>query len=210
LEQNGQTYETRITVGLDGRVKWSLADRRAQYEAALQVSTLFNDESILFARIAGLREQIEAANEGRAENDPVHHKLEDLDQKLDGLRKKIVATTEGGAITGEERLREHTDHLYGAITSWDGPPSAYQLDNSRALRAQLTDVDAQFNHITSTDLPPVNKALQNTGGHALTVPPPTAFDDDAQPGGAGGVPSARMDPDALAGAQLPRNLRLWN
>ena len=210
LEQNGQTYETRITVGLDGRVKWSLADRRAQYEAALQVSTLFNDESILFARIAGLREQIEAANEGRAENDPVHHKLEDLDEKLDGLRRKIVATTEGGAITGEERLREHTDQLYGAITSWDGPPSAYQLDNSRALRAQLTDVDAEFNHITSTDLPPVNKALQNKGGHALTVPPPTAFDDDAQPGGAGGVPSERMDPDALAGAQLPRNLRLWN
>jgi photosystem II stability/assembly factor-like uncharacterized protein len=210
LEQNGHTYETRITVGLDGRVKWSLADRRAQYEAALQVSTLFNDESILFARIAGLREQIEAANEGRTENDPVHHKLEDLDEQLDGLRKKIVATTEGGAITGEERLREHTDQLYGAITSWDGPPSAYQLDNSRALRAQLTDVDAEFNHITSADLPRVNQALQTKGGHPLTVPPATAFDDDAQSHGAGGVPSERMDPDALIGTQLPRNLRLWN
>ena len=210
LEQNGHTHETRITVGLDGRVKWSLADRRAQYEAAMQVSTLFNDESVLFARIAGLREQIEAANQGRTENDAVHHKLEDLDEKLDGLRKKIVATTEGGAITGEERLREHTDQLYGAITSWDGPPSAYQLENAHALRAQLTDVDAEFNRITATDLPSVNKALQDKGGHALTVPPPTAFDDDVQSGGAGGVPSERMDADARADMQLPRNLRLWN
>jgi hypothetical protein len=210
LEQNGHTYETQITVGLDGRVKWSLADRRAQYEAAMQVSTLFNDESILFARVAGLREQIEAANQGRAENDAVHHKLEDLDEKLDGLRKKIVATTEGGAITGEERLREHTDQLYGAIMAWDGPPSAYQLENTRALRAQLTDVDAEFNRIASTDLPAVNKALQGKGGHALTVPPPTAFDDDVQSDGAGGMPSERMDPDARAGVQLPRNLRLWN
>ena len=46
---------------------------------------------------------------------PLHRKLADFDGKLDGLRKQIVATTEGGAITGEERLREHTDQLYGAI-----------------------------------------------------------------------------------------------
>ena len=43
------------------------------------------------------------------------------------MRKKIVATTEGGAITGEERLREHTDQLYGAILSYEGKPGAYQM-----------------------------------------------------------------------------------
>lgn len=210
LEKNGKTYETPITVGLDSRVKWSLEDRRAQYEAAMQVHTLFNDESILFARIVGLREQIEAADKGRTVHDPAHEKLENLDGKLDALRKKIVATTEGGAITGEERLREHTDQLYGAIMSWDGPPSAYQLENTRALRAQLTDIDTEFTHITSTELSPVNKTLQSNGGHALTVPPPTAFDhDDARRRGAGGTPSERMDPDAHTSVQFPRNLRLW-
>ncbi len=210
LEKNGKTYDTRIAVGLDGRVKWSLADRRAQYEAAMQVEKLFNDESVLFARIAGLREQIETANRGRADRDPVHHKLEDLDARLDGFRKQIVATTEGGAITGEERLREHTDQLYGAIISWDGPPSSYQLENARALRAQLTDVETQFSRITSTDLPSVNKVLQTKGAQVLTVPPATAFNDDAASRGAGGTPSERMDPDAKAPIQLPRNLRLWN
>lgn len=210
LEKNGKTYETRIAVGLDGRVKWSMADRRAQYEAAMQVEKLFDDESILFARITGLREQIESASEGRNERDPVHHELKDLDGKLDGLRKQIVATTEGGAITGEERLREHTDQLYGAIISWDGPPSAYQLENAQALRAQLMDVDRQFSRITSADLPAVNKVLQSKGAHALTVPPATAFNDDGQPRGAGGTPAERMDPDARGGIQLPRNLRLWN
>ena len=42
-----------------------------------------------------------------------------LNAKADALRKQIVATKEGGAITGEERLREHTDDVYGAITSVD-------------------------------------------------------------------------------------------
>ncbi len=209
LEKNGKTTESAITVGLDSRVKWSPEDRRAQYEAAMQVHALFNDESILFARIVGLREQIEAANKGQTGHDPMHQKLEDLDGKLDALRKKIVATTEGGAVTGEERLREHTDQLYGAILSWDGPPSAYQLENTQALRAQLAEIDAEFAHITSTELPSVNKVLQGKGGRALTVPPRVAFDNDGARHG-GGLPSDRMDPDARSGVQLPRNLRLWN
>lgn len=36
------------------------------------------------------------------------------------MRKRIVATTEGGAIAGEERLREPTNPLYGAILSYEG------------------------------------------------------------------------------------------
>ena len=49
------------------------------------------------------------------------------------MRKQIVATTEGGAITGEERLREHTDQLYGAILSFEGKPADYQVANTRGL-----------------------------------------------------------------------------
>ena len=210
LEKGGQTYETPITVGLDGRVKWTLADRKAQLDAAMKVATLFDDESRLFARIAELREQIAAASKDRPEKDPVHRKLADLDGKLDGLRKQIVATTEGGAITGEERLREHTDQLYGAIISWDGPPSAYQLENTVALRNQLDEVNASFSHITTTDLPGVNKVLTSKGAHPLTVPTITAFDDEDRPGEAGGTVSGRLDPDARLGGELPRNLRLWN
>jgi photosystem II stability/assembly factor-like uncharacterized protein len=210
LEKNGKTYDTQITIGLDSRVKWSLEDRRAQYEAAMQVHTLFNDESNLFARIVGLREQIEQADKGRTNNDPLHHKLEEFDEKLDKLRKRIVATTEGGAITGEERLREHTDQLYGAIISWDGPPTGYQLENTKALRAELTDLSAEFTHVTATDLPTLNKTLQRKGGPALTVPSLTARENVDEHEGAGGIPGERMDPDSRMGVELPRNLRLWN
>jgi hypothetical protein len=210
LEKNGKRYETKITVGLDPRVKWTLADRQAQYDAAMKVYELFNDESILFAKIAGLREQVAEADKGRASADAIHRKLSDFDGKLDGLRKQIVATTEGGAITGEERLREHTDQLYGAILSWDGPPSSYQLENTVALRNQLHDVDAEFTKVTGAELPAINKALQSKGGHALAVPAPMAFDDDDQPGAGGMRVGGNRDPDARLGVELPRNLRLWN
>jgi hypothetical protein len=176
----------------------------------MNVHQLFNDESILFQQIAGLREQLADAGKDRPAKDAVRASLSAFDGKLDGLRKQIVATTEGGAITGEERLREHTDQLYGAITSWDGPPSSYQIENTAALRNQLNEVTAEFTRITAAELPAINKALQSKGGRALTVPPPTAFDDDDEHGAGGMSAGGRLDPDARLGIELPRNLRLWN
>jgi hypothetical protein len=211
MVKDGKSYDTPLTVGLDRRVKWTAADRQAQYDAAMNVYGLFNDESALFARIAGLREQVAEANKGRPASDPLQHRLADFDGKLDELRKRIVATKEGGAITGEERLREHTDQLYGAITSWDGPPSRYQLDNTDALRAELNDISANFDQLTSSQLPALNKALSGKGAHPLAVPPQVAFDDDDEPGhGGGGSVAGRLDPDAARQVELPKNLRLWN
>src|SRR5262249_49925475 len=144
------------------------------------------DESVLFAQIVGLREQVAEASKDRPPADAVRHRLSDFDAKLDGLRKQIVATTEGGAITGGERVREHTDQLYRAIVSCESPPSSYQLENTVALRGQLNDINTEFGRVTSAELPALNKALQDKGGHPLAVPPPTAFDDDDE-AGAGGV-----------------------
>src|SRR6516225_8218851 len=144
----------------------------------MKVYTLFNDESALFGRITGLREQVAAASKGRLPADPLQQQLTDFDSKLDKIRKEIVATTEGGAITGEERLREHTDQLYGAVSSWEGPPSAYQLDNIAGLRSQLTDATEEFSKLTSKELPALNSDLKAKGGAELAVPAPAAFDDE--------------------------------
>jgi photosystem II stability/assembly factor-like uncharacterized protein len=209
ITSNGKTYDTSLAVGLDPRVKWTPAGRKAQFDAAMKTHALFNDESALFARIIGLRQKIAEASKGRTPGDAVLRRLESFDGKLDVLRKKIVATTEGGAVTGEERLREHTDRLYGAITSWDGPPSSYQIDNIAALRAELGDLDAEFSRLTAAELPALNKSLQGKGLPIIAVPPLTAFGDD-ETGHGGGVAGGRFDADEAHGLELPRNLRLWN
>jgi photosystem II stability/assembly factor-like uncharacterized protein len=210
IEDNGKTYDTKLDVGLDKRVTWSAADRRAQYEAAMKVYTLFNDETQFFAQVAGLRAQVAAANKGRPAGDPLQKKLADFDQKLDKIRKEIVATTEGGAITGEERLREHTDQLYGAVMSWEGPPSAYQLDNIAGLRSELNDATAELATLTSKELPALNSQLKAKGGPSLAVPAPTAFDDEDAHGGGGRATGARLDPDAAGETQVLGDLKLWN
>src|SRR5262249_11878448 len=74
-----------------------------------------------------------------------------LGDRLETARKLIVATKEGGAITGEERIREHLDSLYGALNNWEGRPARYQLDAIDALRRELGDVATTVDAIVGKD-----------------------------------------------------------
>ena len=94
-----------------------------------------------------------------------------------------MATTEGGAITGEERLREHTDHLYGAILSWEGKPGDYQIARIEALRKELGDVTRDFENVVTKDLPALNDALKAKGKEAIPAPPAKVAVNDQTFGG---------------------------
>ena len=82
---------------------------------------------------------------------------------MDAVRKVIVATTEGGAITGEERLREHTDQLYGAILSYEGKPAEYQVARIDALPRELGDATNDFEQVNGKGLTDLNEALKAKG-----------------------------------------------
>ena len=78
---------------------------------------------------------------------------------MDTLRKKIVATKEGGAITGEERLRENLVELYGSVVNYEGRPSATQVARTDAIHRELTDASKAFDIWLSKELGPINAAL---------------------------------------------------
>ncbi len=152
-------YETKIDVGLDRRATYSVADRRAQYDAAMRVRGLFGEMSDLVFKINAVRAQAEATASKLPESDPTRKQLAALSAKADDIRKKIVATKEGGAITGEERLREHMDTLYGSIMAYDGKPTDYQLTRIDSLKRELGDVQKQFADFEAGDLAKANVKL---------------------------------------------------
>src|SRR5207247_1741505 len=126
----------KLKVGLDRRAKFSEADRKAQFDAAMKAHALFGDESALMDRILGLRKALAQGGAALPEGDQLRKNISDFDGKVDAVRKKIVATTEGGVITGEERLREHTDQLYGAHLSDEEKPGAYLIAYVDALKRE--------------------------------------------------------------------------
>jgi photosystem II stability/assembly factor-like uncharacterized protein len=195
LTKSGKAIETPLNVGLDRRSTFTAADRTAQYEAANQVKAIFAEETQLLARITGTRSALVEQKTALAAGDALIPAADALDAKLDTVRKQIVATTEGGAITGEERLREHTDQLYGAILNYEGHPTRYQLARIGSLKQELGDTQKAFDTVIAKNLADYNALLKTQGKPALAVPAITALGDDDSP--RGGRMAAGLDRDAL-------------
>jgi photosystem II stability/assembly factor-like uncharacterized protein len=207
LTKNGKTYETKFTIDLDRRAKFSDADKKEQFDAAMKVRALFDDESALMDRILFLRREVATMAKALPENDPLHKAVKDFDGKIEAVRKKIVATTEGGAITGEERIREHTDQLYGALLSYEGKPGEYHLAYIDTLRRELEDVTKDFEQLLAKDLPTLNQTLKGKGKEEVK-PPPAKIAVTDEPPVSGGTFAESNDPDAPVEAKtLPVNLR---
>lgn len=170
LTKGAETIEEKITVGLDRRAPYKLADRKAQFEAAMKAHALFGEMSALSDRIEAARAASEARAKALPPGDALAARLRAAAGKLDEVRKKIVATTEGGAITGEERIREHLDQVYGAILGWEGKPGKYQVERVEALRRELSDVAAEFAGVIDKELKPLDAEL----GSRKLPPIPTA------------------------------------
>ncbi len=209
MTKDNKPYETKINIGLDERVKFSDADRQAQFDAASKVRDLFGDESTLMDRITAMRAGLAKAGQGAAKDPTAAKAIGDFDAKVDKVRKQIVATTEGGAITGEERLREHTDQLYGAILSYEGKPTDYQVARIAALRKELEDVQKDFAQLIANDLPKLNEELKTKGQPAIAAPPAQVASRDMEPA-SGGRLGAAVDRDlpVSAAAGLPTDFQL--
>jgi hypothetical protein len=83
-------------------------------------------------------------------------KLHAASAQVDALRTRVVATKEGGMITGEERLREHLANLYGEIAGYEGRPTQTQIERTDALTRELADVTRDFDAWLKNELPPIN------------------------------------------------------
>jgi len=181
MTKAGRVSETKLVVGRDRRAKFTETDRRQQFDAAMRVHALFGEESALMDRILFLRTALAKSGAALPEGDMLRKNISDFDGKIDAVRKKIVATTEGGALTGEERLREHTDQLYGAILSYEGRPGDYQLRYIDTLKRELADATKEFEQLLTSELPALNESLKGKSQQPIPVPPAKVVVSEAMP-----------------------------
>jgi len=136
-----------------------VADRQAQFDLANKLSTQLGEMTRVVNRINGVRLALEDRARKLPANDPLAKKLRAASSRVDDLRKRIVATKEGGMITGEERLREFLTDLYGNVASYEGRPTAAQAERTDALAHELSDVAGDFDAWVTKELPAINKEL---------------------------------------------------
>jgi photosystem II stability/assembly factor-like uncharacterized protein len=189
MTRGKETYTTQLTVQLDPRSKFTLEDRRMEFDAAMRVHRLLGDMSFDVDRINGVHAAL-LERSAKAKSDVALAKhLQELAEKVEAMRKKIVATTEGGALTGEERIREKTTELYGEILNYEGRPTDYQAARIDSLKKELDDVAGEFDSFIAKELPAVNKSLsQKKLEPVQPIDRKTwdAADSDSEAGAAGG------------------------
>jgi hypothetical protein len=161
-----------------------VADRKTQFDTMMRAHALFGDMSKLTDQIEAARAAVAEREKALPAGDALAAKLRAVAAKLDETKKLVVATTEGGAITGEERIREHLATLYGAINGWEGRPTKYQTDYLDALRHELTDAAKALEVILTKDARALDDELKS---HKLTpipalsaLQPPAPVDQLAQ------------------------------
>jgi len=131
MTKEGEVYTTKLNIVPDPESKASDADRRAEFDLSMRLYDLFGKMSTIV-------DQLRAAEAAKPALAP----------QLAALRKRIVATKEGGMITGEIRLREELDSIYGSVLNWDGPPSQMQLQHTDAIARELDEIAAEVAKIT--------------------------------------------------------------
>ncbi|HYU45217.1 MAG TPA: glycosyl hydrolase [Terriglobales bacterium] len=164
-----QVYTEPLKVVLDPRAKFSLEDRKAQFDLATKLYKLLGHMTYSVAAIEGVRNGANERIAKLAQNDRVRKQLQQLAEECGNLRSRIVATKEGGMITGEERIREHVGQLYGAVNGYEGRPAAYQVARAASLDRELGDVNGDFEKLTQKELPGINQALAKKKLGAISV-----------------------------------------
>jgi hypothetical protein len=137
LTRGDKVYTSQLNVALDPRAKYTIDDRRAQFDLVNRLAADLNHMSWAVDAILQVRDNATA------------QKKTDLAEAADKIRAKIVATKEGGAITGEERLREFLTGLYGDVNGYDGRPTAQQVARADSLTHELEDVIKEFRDLAA-------------------------------------------------------------
>ena len=159
MTKGDKTYTTKLEIVLDPRVKFTVEDRKVQFALATRLADQLNHMSWAVDQIIAVRDGAQQAASKLKDTDPLKKQLDTLAADADTIRKKVVATTEGGAITGEERLREFMGGLYGDVVGYDGRPTDEQVARADALERELKDVITQFQSGIQSKIPAVNKSL---------------------------------------------------
>jgi hypothetical protein len=183
LTNAGQVVTEPLTVTLDRRATFTLADRQAQFAASERVKTMFGRMSKVVAQINGVRAQAGAIAASASAPADLKAAATQLSNKADTLRKEIVATKEGGAITGEERLREHADDIYGAINSVEDRPTNYEMARIDALDRELGEVERQWAALQAGDVAAFNARLKSANLPPLKIAEVDLDPDNAARGG---------------------------
>lgn len=176
LTKNKEVLTAPLAIQADPQSPWTRADREAKFKAGMALFALVEDLAFRAEQVLDLKAGL-AERMGKAADAGLQGRIQAFAGRAEAVRGVLVSTKEaGGAITGEERLREKLAKLYNRVLFQPGPPSPSQLDRIGALRAELAAAFADVDTLGGAGLADLNGALAKAGLAPLALLDRAAWD----------------------------------
>ena len=159
LTKDKNVYTHQLAVTADPRSAHTGEDRKAGFDLTMKVYRLLEDMAFTVDQINGVRSSLLGGAAKLPDLDSLGTRMRTCASQVDEFRKRIVATKEGGMITGEERLREFAAELYGNLNGYDGRPSQTQVDRAEGLSEELAGLGKELHAWTGLYLTGINTDL---------------------------------------------------
>ncbi len=158
-----------LTLVPDPRSDYSAADRAEQGRVVRELYASLEHLTFLVDKLTKARDAAREAAKGLAPANALAKKLFAFADALEDQRRALVATREGGRLTGEEQMRERLTALYGAVNGYDGRPTGSQVAYMKVLTGELATATQVFDDYTAKQLPALNAELAKAGKGAIAL-----------------------------------------
>ncbi len=202
LIDGDKTYTGQISLVADPRSKATDDDRAQQYATVTRLYAMLSDLTYTTDAVVDALAQARARAAAMPARGPARHQLEQLADQLEALHKALVATREGGWMSGEEQLREKLGSLYGAVNGYEGRPTRSQIAQMAVLAGRLDAIAQRLRTLGDRSVAQVNRSLVQARQQPIVLLDRQQWDHKQD--AAGAVPPPNLDPATLAA--LPWNL----
>ena len=162
LTDGDQTIETKLDVGLDRRAPFGVADRKAQFDAAMKARALFDDMSDGHRpHRRGARGAIEERMKALPQGDALAPSCS-ARRRRSSTRRRRRSWRPRRAARSPARSASASTSTASTARSRRGRarPARYQVDRIEALRRELTDVTKELDAIVARQVRPLDGELR--------------------------------------------------
>jgi photosystem II stability/assembly factor-like uncharacterized protein len=209
LVTDDKTLPAQVQLVPDTRATYTAEDRAVQQQTVMLLYKMLERLTYLDEAVNGAAGQASRAVAALKPGDRRNAQLKKVAQHLDSLHQSLVATREGGWLSGEEELREKLGQLYGAINGYEGRPSQSQLHQVQVLSARYDRAVAQLDGLRG-EVAAANRSLSGKADAPIKVLTWEEWQQREQKEGArGGSGGAGLEELRWHGSAAPMGGWMW-
>lgn len=175
LTVDGQDYGAPIRIVPDPRIKTSLADLQKQFDLAMQVRSLEENDHNTVLAIRDLRSQLQALEKRLGQSagaKDVVSAAQNIDKKMTAIEEKLISvksTASEDQLNYGNMLSSQLAYLENSVDDSDEPPTQPEYEQYAVYEKQMNELLSSWKEILSKDVVDLNNLMRRSNTPLIGV-----------------------------------------